>query len=193
MKRNLIYSLSALLRENGSIESIETIEIILINSFDEIGKEESFYKLPANEDVEFLCSAISMMCRNKGLESVLLLNVIDSKEATFDECIKVISEFSHCPICKRTGELFEKENLPTINYKYEIEKLKEEIEKHKETSRFQAVVQKPADLERDICDAAKKGKLTSVQYLIEQCQINALSITKRLHYSLFGACRACCH
>ena len=71
--------------------------------------------------------------------------------------------YKNCPICRRTGELFEENNkIPDRDYEGEIKKLEEEIEKLKET----------IDFKSDICKAAKKGKLNNVQYLIERCHVD---------------------
>ena len=189
MKRTL-KKLITLLNEGGNKDRIEGYKEVLIDSIDETIKEENFYKLPTNEileiigkseldDVELLCKLISNMNQNKGKKSALLLNVIESKKATFEECIQIISKFEQCPICIRTGELFsENVNLPETDYEHEIEELQREIEKLKEEKNtrkktyFPPVTEKPSDFESDICKAAAEGKLTSVQYLIEQCHAN---------------------
>ena len=115
------------------------------------------------------------MSEKKMDESPLLLNVIDPKEATFDECINTISKFTKCPLCRRIGELHEdNRKLSDRDYEHEIEELKkenEELKKSKKTH-FERVTEKPLDFESDIHKAAEKGKLTSVQYLVEQCHSN---------------------
>ena len=130
------------------------------------------------EDIDVLCELISKIHKNKGKESTLLLNVVKREKATLEECIKILSTFEQCPICQRTCELFKEEkDLPERDFEHENETLKKEIEtlkkKTKETKTyFPPVTEKPSDFESNICEAAKEGKLTSVQYLVEQCHAN---------------------
>ena len=196
-KIHLISSLSNLISENKG--AIKEIEDEIIESFDIFAKEKRFYKLPTDEilkiveksaikDVKLLYEVISMMCENKGDESVLLLNIIDPEEMSLDECIEVISRFVRCQICKRTGELYTKEynhmneelnkekdenkNLAERDFGYEIGELKKEIEKIKKATGLRIDIEKPSDFESDICKAAEEGKLTSIQYLYEACHAN---------------------
>ena len=46
----LITKLKTLIDEGGSIDRIETLEDVIIEEIEEYIKEESFYKLPTNED-----------------------------------------------------------------------------------------------------------------------------------------------
>ena len=94
----------------------------------------------------------------KSEEAPLLLNIINAEEATLDECITIISGLSKCSICKRIGELYFT-SLPVLS-RTTVEK--EEI-KHEKTE----------DFEENIFEAAKQGKLSSVEYLIEECHTNA--------------------
>ena len=109
---SLIQELAKLLSEDGHRDTIDNIEDIMIESIDEIVKNDVFYTLPTNEiltilrksDIEsseMLCNIARKMSSNKGHESQLLLNVIDPKEATFDECVKIISSFTECTLCMR--------------------------------------------------------------------------------------------
>ena len=128
----MISKLSTLINEGGSSDRIEGYEEVLVDAIDETVKEESFYKLPTNEilkivqkssieDIETIFELISRMNEIKQNESILLLNVIKLEEATFEECIKIISKFEQCPICKRTFELFkENKNLPERDYSKEL-------------------------------------------------------------------------
>ena len=112
------------------------------------------------------------MLAKKGEESTLLLNVIKREEAVLEECIKILSKFEHSQICKRTSELFNKDKeLLERDIEQELEELNKENGKlQKETKTyFHPVTEKPFDFESDICETAYQGKLTSVQYLVEQC------------------------
>ena len=181
--RSVISKLWTLLNEGGDRVTIDEFKDVVVESIDEAVAEDSFYTLPTNEiltiiqksgieNVEQLSSIVNKMNERKGEESPLLLNVIDPKNNTFDECIRIISKFTKCPLCKRIGELHnDNRKLPDRDYEHEIEELKkenEELKKSKKTH-FEPLTKKPSDFESDIHKAAKKGKLTSVQYLIEQC------------------------
>ena len=200
--KKLISSLSSLITENGNEECIELIENFLIDSFDKIAKEESFYKLPTNEilkiiekskieDIKLLYEVISKTCKNKGDESVLLLNVINPKEATFEECINILSKFVNCPFCKRTGELFaEYKNAQESNYNNKVEELKKEFKElqnkvnEKKTlippitekkARIHHKIKTSPYLQNEICKAAGEGKLSRVRYLVEECHADVES------------------
>ena len=53
------------------------------------------------------------MCKSKGREAALILNVVEANESTFKECVKIVSSLKCSPICVRLGELYsENENIP---------------------------------------------------------------------------------
>ena len=184
MKSSVVSKLVTLINENGSEEAISAFEDVIVESIDESVEEDVFFTLPTTkiieilgkssiESTETLIRIVSKMSENKKEESPLLLNVIDREDATFDECVRIISNFIHCPLCKRISQ-FNEENasLPTRDYDREIEDLQrenEELKKSKNDTFFPPVTEKPTDFERDICKAAREGKLSSVQYLVEQC------------------------
>ena len=170
--------LSKLLSKGETGEKIEAYEDLIIEEIEKHVKDDSFYSLPTEEivriiekssinDASLLMELTRNMSKNKGKDAVLLLNVISSEEATFEECVKIISNFSKCPLCSRLGNLFNSDAiLPEPAYQHEIDELKKEIEKLKNSPK--ALTTKPDDFVDDIHKAAEKGKLTSVQYLVEQ-------------------------
>ena len=184
MKKSIISKLSSLIDESGSIDKINTYEDVLIESIEEIISEESFYELPTNEilkiieksdiqDTKLINLLSTKMNKHKGKASILLLNVIDPKDAVFDDCIEIISKFNKCPFCKRIGKLYEEnKNLPYRDYEHEILELKQQNEKLKKTTMFPPVTEEPYDFERSLVKAAEKGKLSSVQYLVEKYHIS---------------------
>ena len=190
MSRSLISKLKTLLEDGGRKEKIEGYEDVIIEEIEEYVKKDDFYELPTNEilkiigkskieDIELLYELIFRMRVNKGEESTLLLNVIKREETTFKECIRILSKFTQSPLLQRTSELFsENKSLPERDYNREIKTLKKEtgtlqnkIKEEKKTY-FPPITEKPSDFESDICKAAEKGKLASVQYLFEQCHAN---------------------
>ena len=196
----VISKLSKLLYEGETGEKIESYEDLIIEEIEKHVKDASFYSLPTEEivriiekssinDAKLLMELTGNMSNNKGKDAVLLLNVISSEEATFEECVKIISNFSKCPLLKRLGNLFNSDAiLPERDYQYEIDELKKEIEKLKNLPKtsFPPVTMKPDDFVDDIHEAAKNGKLTSVQYLVEQCHANAEAKSKNEDTPLIG-------
>ena len=176
MEGKVISKLNILLTEGAADDRIEDLEDLIIGEIEKFVKEDSFYSLPTEEivriiekgridDAELLIELTGNMSKNKGKDSILLLNVISSETASFEECVKIISNFSEIPICKRLGYLFNCEgSLPEINYQQKIDELKNEIEELKKSTFF--------DFESDIHKAAENGKLSSIKYLVEQCRVN---------------------
>ena len=210
MSLSLISKLKTLVEEGGSKKKIEAYEDVVVEEIEKYVKEESFYELPTNEilkivvkseigDIDVLCELVSRTRSKKRGESTLLLNVIKREEATLEECIKILSTFKQCPICQLTSELFNGDKkMPERDYEHEIEILKKEIEKlqnkTKETEEkktcFPPVTEKPSDFESDILKAAEKGKLTSVQYLVEECHAD---VETKDNYGRTPIMRASCY
>ena len=167
----VISKLSKLLYEGETGEKIESYEDWIIEEIEKHVKDASFYSLPTEEivriiekssinDAKLLMELTGNMSNNKGKDAVLLLNVISSEEATFEECVKIISNFSKCPLLKRLGNLFNSDAIiPEPDYQYEIDELKKEIEELKKLPKtsFPPVTTKPNDFESDIHKAAEKG------------------------------------
>ena len=147
MAASFISKLAKLVDNNGSKEMIKTQEDLIIESIDEIAKENDFYKLPTKEileiigrsnieDVELLCGIVSKMNESKGKDSILLLNEINPENTTLEECVKIISSFKSSKFCRRIGKLFEEnENSPEVDFQHEIGELKKQIEKQKKRRR----------------------------------------------------------
>ena len=181
MSLSLISKLKTLIEEGGSKDRIEGYEDVIEEEIEKYVKEKSFYELPTNEvlkivgksefeDLELLYEVISRMCECKGEESTLLLNVIKCDEATLEDCVKILSKFKYSQLCRRTSKLFfDEKYLPERDIKRETEVPKNKTKEKK--TYFPPVTKKPTDFENDIFKAAEKGKLTSIQYLIEQCHV----------------------
>ena len=63
------------------------------------------------------------------------------------------------------------ETIVNLKVDYNIKELKQELT-CKSKHLFEAIIKKPRDFESDILIAAQKGKLSSIQYLIEKQGIN---------------------
>jgi hypothetical protein len=170
--------------KKGDESKAEVIEEELAESIEKAIKEDLFFSLPTKEiikiiqkrdisNVETYSNIIVRMCESKGGKAAFVLNAVKPKEATFEECVKIVSSLKCSPVCVRLGELHEEyEGLVERDYEDEISKLKQEIEelKLKQSKRtvFEPVTEKPSDFESSIHLAATKGKLSSIQFLIEQ-------------------------
>jgi surface protein len=107
-------------------------------------EEELFFSLSTNEIVKIIQKSgisnavinskiISRMYKVKGEEAALILNVVESKEATFEECVQIVSSLKCSPICVRLGDLYaEDKKQPEPDYEHEISNLEQEIEKLKQ-------------------------------------------------------------
>ena len=123
------------LNEGDEIKA-ESIEESIAESIEEALKGELFFSLPTNEIVKIVqksdisnaetySNIIVRMCEAKGGEAALILNVVEAKEATLEECVKIVSSLKCSPICVRLGDLYaEDEPLPERDYEYEINELK---------------------------------------------------------------------
>ena len=159
-------------------------EMEIANEINKAIQKDSFYTLPMKnilsivgkssiEDSFLICKLVERASKVKGDEAVLLLNVLDAKEFDFSECINIISKFTKCSFCKRIGMLYSAENdMLEHDYEYKIKILKEKIQNPEKGKEEEEIMSKSDDFESDIFKAAKEGKLTSVQYLVEKCHAN---------------------
>ena len=201
MSLSLISKLNDIIEEGASNDKVEACEDVIINGIEKYIKEEHFYDLPINEilkiigkseldDIKLLLDVISRMSEKKGEESTLLLNVIDCKEASLEECIKILSMFKQCRICQRVYELFnENESLLERDYEHENEELKNDIKKLQSKGKaqntlFHQLTEKNSELESDICTASKEGNIARVKYLIEQCHVDVETKDKYRYTSI---------
>ena len=176
--RSFITKLISFLNKGDEIKA-EAIREGIAESIDEAVEEEIFFSLPTSEIIKIIqksnisnaetySNIINGICDAKGGEAALVLNAVNAKEATFEECVKIISSLKCSSVCVRLGDLYtERESFPERDYQYELE---QEIKglKQKIRTNFEPVTEKPADFESNIHKAAEEGKLTSVQYLYEQ-------------------------
>ena len=185
----MISKLITLLNSGEAERGIYTYESLIAEAIEKYVNEDDFYELPMKEilkiirksefeDSELICKLVSRMNFKKREKSTLLLNAIKKDDITLEECIKILSEFKRCPLCQQTCKLFkERDNLVDVDYEYEINELKKKIKElqdkiyEKETP-FPPVTEEPFDFESNIHLATRHGKLTSVQYLVEQLHVD---------------------
>ena len=147
MQGNVIAKLSSILEKKGNRKKIDAYEDVIVESIDEYIEDEAFFSLPTKEitniikkcsfdSIDTINKIISSMIESKGDESTLILNAIDFDEATFEDCINIISKFEHSPFCQKTNDLFkESKNLAERDYDFEIKELNIEIDKLNERNK----------------------------------------------------------
>ena len=129
---------------------------------------------------------------NKG---VGLLSVISCKSCIFTmrDIIEILKCFKNSDLLSKLWDSFnDNEELPVVDYEYEIERREKKIEELKEFGEDidSPVTQPPPDFEPNIHKAAELGKLSSVKYLIGTGRASVFSQTnkKKRNTPLHFAC-----
>jgi hypothetical protein len=112
------------------------------------------------------CKILENISKIQPDNAPLLLNSINLPNITHEECIKIISSLNSSPICVLLGTSSQNENSLERDWQYEYDQLKIEYDRIKNDN-SKKVIQKPSDFEPDIFQACEEGKLSSVQYLIQ--------------------------
>ena len=123
-------------------------------------------------------------------ETLFLLHLIKTHffPLTLNDCVKILSFFSNSELCIKLGELYNEMNSPSLEVDYDLKlkekeeeikslnslvsDLKESNERYKDGSKSDIDSKKPDDFEPNIFLAAASGKLSSLQYLIEQEKVD---------------------
>ena len=186
---------------NLTSESFAKYERKLSENIQNLIKFNSFFKFPlkyilsiiSKTDFSLLQNSSSVISEivqktiNEHKEeksTLLLLKCIKFSNCSlsFSDCVNIIKCFTNSDLCVMLGSLYaEQITSVDIDYDYElqqkeieIDNLKSKIKKletENETLSFPPVHSIPPDFESDIFVAAEEGKLTSVQYLIEEKKI----------------------
>ena len=185
------------INEEKRKENNDIFEERLIKNFEEISKSVEFFHLTLSK-INSVISKVDFNLLNekenpiKNLfqnvikahynekETVLLLQNIDLTKIYLsdEEILQIIGKFNNCLIINQFYDIYKKKQLqPEKSYESQlkekdelIEKLKQQINNLKIPTHidFKPITEKPNDYEPDIFKACKKGKLTSVQWLIEK-------------------------
>ena len=190
----IIEKLEGKIRENNIKEDIEVLEEQLSKNAEELSKNEKFFNLPLNnifsviskvdfnlieeydKNIEIIRNIIKniMNTHFEEKETILILQNLNLRTISFEDIFSLLELITNCPILVDFCNLY-KERDKEVNFDYEyelqlknqgIEKLKQEIKTLYQL--FIPDTEKPKDYEPDIFKACKEGKLTSVQYLLEQ-------------------------
>ena len=209
---DLIANFRSALERGQQTKLLKSLEKQIIGQFSTIAHIDEFYQLPfsaiANilKQIDFnidvpsfgnslLKTVIMKICDIKKQEAPLLLGIISKPFSTLDECMSLIGCFKQCPLCVRTYSLYE-EDIKQVDYDidYELEQKDKTIQEL--TKKIQELetqfsqreeTEMPIDIETNILEASKQGKLSSVQYLIEHenvdPEIKSNSGNTPLHYT----------
>ena len=178
-------------------EAIEVLEEQLSENIEELSKNENFFNLPLNhifsviskvdfneiEESDKIIEIIQNIIKNiiskhfEEKETILILQNLNITTISFsyEEIFSFLELITNCPILFNFCNLFkEQKQLPDVDFTYEIQQKDKEIEKLRQqisdgiSNEFPPITEKPEDYEPNIFEACKKGKLTSVQLLIEK-------------------------
>ena len=210
MKTTLIQTLKEKAESGKNNETTDSLCDKAADDINKLYKEPSFYSLPISiilniiKKVNFsdisdtfnvLKEIISNTTKTYPKESALLLHYIKIHHSMhFDNYIGLIGSFSTCYLCSKLANLYaEQDRSVDVDYDYELTTKDNEIKllknmlQYNDIKYFAPVMNQPNDFERNIHEAAKQGKLDSVQYLIEQNLVSIESQDDRectpLHYA----------
>ena len=119
--KEIIEELLELIKSGASKSEIRLQECKIIENIEEAIKEPSFYSLPSMEifqminmseinDIGAVCKLVENMSNTKDEEvSIQLLNILDPKEFTLNDCIRVVSKFTKSKFCQHINELIQQE------------------------------------------------------------------------------------
>ena len=190
-----VQELKDAIEANDSNEIVEQIETILSENIEILAKTPYFYQLPFSSilsiiqktdfailesNVYVIQTIIKGVIKSYKSEAIQLLNVIHCRDCSFttDDCISIIKAFTTSELCKKLGILACNDDASVeFDYNFELNQKEKKIQVLerkllKKTNPnliiFPPVTEKPLDFEKSLHKAAKFGKLTSVQYLLEK-------------------------
>ena len=191
--------------EQYEIKLAENIECLAAgNSFFElpmkniynIVKKVDFSNMAPQRSEKIIQNLISKTTSHHGDESCLLLNSIHCNDCdySFSQYMHMLKLFTTSEMCFRMYKLYEDMESNSVNYdyEYELDQLKKEnsklaaqlsVQSKTELHQlFPPVKEQPADYEPNFYKAVKNGKLSSVQYTIEQGSIEQSSFISTDNY-----------
>ena len=184
----------------------------IAENIEHVSESEKFFKLPlcfilsviskaslslGSHNVDFIESIIknTIKTHKTEKETLFLLNElnVDDGNCTLSDCVRIIMLFSNSPLCVSLGDFFFKNQEVDVDYEFLLSEKQKEVEslqsKLKEFSDhyyvvFPPVTKQPDDFEPNIFLAVEKGKLSSVQYLIEQKKVKPSIVVNEPIYQL---------
>ena len=201
---------------NISVEfDIDELEQKLASLFSFLYKNADFYKLPfqnvlsiisktdftsMGNTANVIISLINSIKDNYSNEdSILLLNSIKCKNNssfTIDSCIDILKSFPSSQLLSLICHVFDNNKRISIqNYENQIQKLtlenkklQKQIKKLTKENFHAPLNEEPPDFVDDIFEAAKRGSVESLQYLIENKNVDPNDINEDLNTPLHLAC-----
>ena len=186
-----IQALKKELNEGKRSDVINVIEELIADDMTKATKDKTFFSLPLNNILNIVSQIImekqddpvsliktiitrTIEAHSKEKETLFLLHSLktDEIDLTVQQCVDILSLFTPVDIFVQLHQKFKEYSELTdvdsdsvfTEQQKEIERLKEELMKH---GTFQSRIQEPDDFESDIFLAVKKGKLSSIMYIIE--------------------------
>ena len=190
-------------------DSVEILEELLCENVEEFTQNENFFNLPIanilsvisridfnlldknSDNLNIIRDIISNTVKSHydEKETLLLLYSINTETIpmSHEDILSLLELFTNCPKISQLCALYKKNvQFPIQDYEFEIETLKKQVEDLKQRERFhyfEPLTEKPKDFEPNIFLASESGKLTSVQWLIENENVdkNIMCTTFAMH------------
>ena len=157
-------------------------EEIISKNIDIFYQVDQFYKLPVNEISKIVCGVDFSNVKNRASiiqtiikktetqhpnESFLLLKSLKAKKYSFslEECLSILDSYEDYEIFDVICNSLKGKQQNQSQSQHQNDSQSESSSKDKDA--FADIKNKPDDFEEDIFTAIQKGKITSVQYLIE--------------------------
>ena len=172
------------IEKNESLEMLQNYEKMLVKNISELSITKEFFQIEFDkilsivskvefteieDPVNIIINIIENTIKNHGEQSILLLNSIKCSFLEFNEkdCSTIFQLFTFSDLCCKISSFYSSKSVD-FDYEYELSKKDQEIKNLKyKFSKFPPVKYKPSHFEPDLLKACAKGKLESVQYLIE--------------------------
>ena len=188
---NLLETLKEKAENKKNISDMDSLCQEAADNINDLYKDSKFYSLPISiinsviqkvdfseisDSIPVLKEIIVNTTKNHPNDSALLLHSIKIHYSLlFENCVSLLGSFSTCYLCTKLASLYsEQTHSVDIDYDYELLTKEKEIQKLKNILQinnikyFPPITKVPEDFEQNIHEAAKQGKLYSVQYLLEQ-------------------------
>ena len=213
MDDHIVYLIDQIRNGDETLDKSK-IEENIAKDLDVASKIPSFYSMPFNviqsivkkceftfesDPFECLLNLIQQTVCAYEEEVPLLLTAIDTDflQLSLEQTVELIGSFSNCKLCQKLHDLFlcDQEALDIdyhliIQEKEEvIEELNKKVVEPAHVHIFPPITEQPPDYEKDIFKAARQGKLSSIQFSLEQKGYDKDACDKQNNTALHYACQ----